>query len=329
MSDPGPLLQNSMVSETHFFCFTFNNWTEQDLEIIKSWIQRECSWAIIGQESGPMNGVRHLQGAFLTRSPKRKLNLQRVKAWYPTAKHYAWIGTPGRRKPPSYWLDYCTKQDSRAWVYGSVPEEFQYLEDNALAAASPPSTRRNSFREALSLGSAREAIEYLWESEPATMARFGETISRNVSARFGSQHTHQYTSHEFRLALEKDFSKSILIWGNSGVGKTQFAFAHFNNPLLVSHLDDLKKIRSCHDGLVFDDMAFHNLPIETVIKLVDVEMERSIHCRHSCGVIPAKLPRIFTHNTQNPFYENETHDSEQEQAVERRVRRLFIADKLF
>jgi hypothetical protein len=44
---------------------------------------------------------------------------------------------------------------------------------------------------------------------------------------------------------------------NSGVGKTSFAKAHGNYPLIVSTLDDLKKITPDKtDLLVFDDMEF-------------------------------------------------------------------------
>lgn len=114
-------------------------------------------------------------------------------------------------------------------------------------------------------------------------------------------------------------TKSVHIYGPSGIGKTAFALAHFKNPLLIDSLDQLKNINPEHDGLVFDDMSFKHIPAEAVIKLVDLSHERHIKVRYADAIIPKGMKRIFTHNDKNIFYIEKQISDRQKQAIERRV----------
>ena len=89
---------------------------------------------------------------------------------------------------------------------------------------------------------------------------------------------------------------TCVIIGPSGKGKTQLALSAFNNPLLVSHTDNLKELTDSHDGIVFDDMNFSHWPRESVIHLTDLEETRGINVKGDVANIPAKLPRIITSN---------------------------------
>ena len=99
-----------------------------------------------------------------------------------------------------------------------------------------------------------------------------------------------------RWLLHKQFEKVLFIHGPTGTGKTQWALHQFKNPLLVSHLDTLRKLTGEHDGIVFDDMSFAHMPRESVIHLLDWDERREIHCRYSCAIIPAHTRKIFTSN---------------------------------
>lgn len=98
-----------------------------------------------------------------------------------------------------------------------------------------------------------------------------------------------------------DLSKPILLTGASGTGKTSYALAHFKKPFLVRDIDDLKGLTSQFDGIVFDDMSFKHWPAESVIHLLDWDNPSSIRCRNVNAKIPAKMPRIFTHNDSDIF----------------------------
>ncbi len=96
-----------------------------------------------------------------------------------------------------------------------------------------------------------------------------------------------------------DWSRSWVIWGDSNVGKTCFAKAHFKCPLIVSHVDDFKLFDPLlHDGIVFDDIGFEHWPRTARIHLVDVDEDRSINVKHSTARIPANTKKIFTTNVE-------------------------------
>ena len=124
----------------------------------------------------------------------------------------------------------------------------------------------------------------------------------------------QFSLEGYDLPLPLD--KAILLHGNSEVGKTAMALAHFEHPHLITAMDDLKQIGLDCDGLVFDDMDFTHLNPEQCIALLDMEYERSIKCRYYNAEIPANLPRIFTSNAPMIFPPGRT--AAQQYAINRR-----------
>lgn len=149
-----------------------------------------------------------------------------------------------------------------------------------------------------------EALRILSVAVPRDLVIHGDAVERSLRRMKKKKFEHKFFIEDFnRPALIRKKGKSICLTGPSCTGKTAFAMAHFNNPMLVCDIDQLKDFRpGWHDGLVFDDMSFHHVPPEKVIYLVDQDYERTIRCRHSNAVIPANTPKIFTHNTENPFY---------------------------
>lgn len=106
-------------------------------------------------------------------------------------------------------------------------------------------------------------------------------------------------------------SKTEVVIGPSGCGKTQYALSHFKNPLVCSHMDDLKDFKKdFHDGIVFDDMDFTHMPRVGQIHLTDWDLDRSIHCRFNCGFIPRHTKKVITCN-YHPFMFD--------QAIDRRI----------
>jgi hypothetical protein len=74
--------------------------------------------------------------------------------------------------------------------------------------------------------------------------------------------------------------------------------AEFKNPVLVSTLDDLRKIvQGTTTHLVFDDFdcADYRMSAEQVIHLLDSSMPQTIKVRYNDITVPP-IPRIFTTN---------------------------------
>lgn len=109
--------------------------------------------------------------------------------------------------------------------------------------------------------------------------------------------TADYKLESFDWDPITDWTKTIVLWGQSQIGKTQFALAHFEKPLMISHLDKLTQFDSkIHDGIVFDDMSFTHTPRTAQIHLADQNNSREIHVRYTYASIPAHTKKIFTTN---------------------------------
>ncbi len=93
--------------------------------------------------------------------------------------------------------------------------------------------------------------------------------------------------------------KSLILWGESDIGKTEFAKALLGPTFhLVSHPDELLGYNpNYHSGILFDDMEFLHTPRTAQIHLLDWDNGRAIHCRYQTAWIPAKTKKVFTTNT--------------------------------
>lgn len=95
--------------------------------------------------------------------------------------------------------------------------------------------------------------------------------------------------------------KTLVIWGETGTGKSSLAKLLLPNALFCRHLDTLKQYKPEEmggnmNGIIFDDLSFVHLPMESQIHLMDNFDESQIHCRHTCALIPAMTWKIVTTN---------------------------------
>jgi len=123
-------------------------------------------------------------------------------------------------------------------------------------------------------------------------------------------------------ALEEGepFTKTLVIVGPPGCGKTTWAKEHAPKPaLFIRHLDSLAQFRPEHRSIIFDDLDFKHLPNSTQKYLVDYENLSEIHIRYKVARIPEGIPRVFTAN-EYPFTEDPIHGP----AIDRRVNKIFL-----
>lgn len=207
--------------------------------------------------------------------------------------------------------DYCRKQDQ---TYIEGPWEYGTWETNQ--------GNRNDLYEMKKDIDAGAPLADIQDNYFGLWVRNYNAVAIYVEARMQEEYTKYDMSTFNREPL--DLSKPWMIYGNSGTAKTSYALAHFNQPLLCSHLEDLRKFRpKYHDGIVFDDMSFKHLPPETMIHLLDVEQTRTIYARHHNVTIPKGVKRIIVHNYKEAIYSDKILD-EQVVAVNRRINFLHV-----
>lgn len=123
------------------------------------------------------------------------------------------------------------------------------------------------------------------------------------------------THSSFPWNLELSDS-SMIIWGDAGIGKTEYAKFLLGESLMVSHIDDLANFNpEFHNGIIFDDMDFKHFPRTSQIHLLDWDNDRSIHIRYQTAFIPKNTKKIFTTNEFNGSIFNL-----EDGAIRRRVR---------
>lgn len=202
-------------------------------------------------------------------------------------------------------LEYCSKAGNFK-DYGTIPK-FKTTTDKSDAydecvQAATRHDRDALDRCAISAGLSKQWADHIW-------ARHGSANTNTVLEPGQGTMCLQLSGLQFT-------GGSVAIIGPSGCGKTTWAKTVCPKPALwVRHIDDLRKLSTEHQCIIFDDMDFNHWPRTTQIHLVDQYDPSSINVRYGTVTIPAGMPRIFTGNV--PMF---TLDP----AIDRRLQKVFI-----
>jgi len=321
----------SKETQAKRWLFTLNNYNLDDpgdmldLDLV--------DYAIMGREVCPETGTPHIQGYAIFKKPQRMSSLKKVLA------RAHWTKANGTPQQNKY---YCSKGEQPKEEWDRLKQHgpsFGLNADFAEHGSIPQVKRGGSSAEreerkdevaamAIDAVSVYEGMQTLKRELPYDFLRFGESMERNLKRSKSDLSLNTFAMESFHQKALTFERKSILLWGPSGSGKTSFALAHFKNPLLVSHIDKLKNLSPDHDGVVFDDMSFKHWPKESVIHLLDYDLPRDINVRYGTVAIPKETRKIFTHNTENPFYDEDI-DASQKTAIERRLQRIHLNNKIY
>nr|QKN88904.1 MAG: replication-associated protein [Cressdnaviricota sp.] len=246
-------------------------------------------------------------------------NVQECKAWHKsgmcTAPHIE------RRKGTAIQATtYCSKDEScvdhdTRFVFGEAGVETR--------------NRDQIYRDAMQCETYHEAIEFLRDAAPRDYVLHEPSIAKTLAKTFAKVETNPCYDWNFTVAkIPENYlsERAIVLMGFSGSGKTSYALSHFLRPVLVSHIDDLKKIQETSDGIVFDDMSFAHWPRTSCIHLLDLEHTRTINVRYGTISLPARMPRFFCTNEtfKDLFNCKGTGGADLSDALLRRTKRYHI-----
>jgi len=308
------------------FCYTKHGlydaddeeaWTEGAEGWIKKW-ETLAKYHVFQLERCPTSQRLHYQGYIQLKRQQRFSAIKKVD------KDMHFEAQKARSNEKA--AEYCKKTDTFVagpWEEGQMKRSVPPNGEGRRSRAAD-----DDFAEAFNAPTVAEGISILRQKRPRDVAMHGEAIERNLKRAKLTVFKPLYSLDTYSLEPQ-EFTKSTLIHGPSGVGKTQYALSHFKNPLVVSHIDKLKELSPDHDGIVFDDMSFTHHPPESVIHLLDVDLDREIHVRYGVVTIPANTVKVFVHNKANPFYDVEKVVKSQQDAIERRLNRVEIVDKCY
>lgn len=279
------------------FCFTYNNPTAL-LDFEYDDPNQLIRYAIYSEEVAA-SGTHHFQGYIEYYKTVRITQAQSLNNFQLENVHFE-----KRKGSPQQAIDYVKKigtiYDDGTTISG--PYEF--------GSPSKAPGKRNDIIEFVKDIKEGKGNTELLEQHTGTFVRYAKMIPviRQMYAPKPVLKPIESFNHE-RCELTTD--RSVIFYGPSSIGKTQFALAHFKNPFLVTHLDNLLHFwDEKYDGIVFDDLSFNHLPPEARIKILDRRMMTTVHIRYTTVQLPPEIPRIFTHNREDIFLNKEDHEDQ-------------------
>lgn len=163
-----------------------------------------------------------------------------------------------------------------------------------------------------------EFNEMIKEADPLKYAYDGHRADATAMRILGANNKGKYDMEDFILPqVEADIyrgnrakgmrPKCVVFLGPPRTGKTQFALAHFKDPIRINGesragLEALDKIAPTTDGIVIDDMDFctdekgNARGVAFTKSLLDVEEDAVIDGRYGRRTIPGGVPRMFCCN---------------------------------
>lgn len=147
-----------------------------------------------------------------------------------------------------------------------------------------------------------------------------KTIDESLNSIFGMPTEHLYFKYSRPFINVHDLKTHVFV-GKTGIGKTNFALAHFKKPVLVTAIQNIGRIHedpNVCDGLVFDDINFSGYSQQDFIHLVDNMQECTVNIKYGTGYIPRFMPRIITCNNFDAI-RPKTKDIEAHLAINRRL----------
>lgn len=171
------------------------------------------------------------------------------------------------------------------------------------------------------------ALELIKSEKPRDFLLYGDRLRKNMEDHMQSKRRRPEppSLSSWQISLVPDWRKALIFHGVPGIGKTRLAMTMGRNPLMIRHIDALRKMDSMTDLLVFDDMNFSQWPRSSIIHLLDMEDDSPVHMRYTNVTIPAGMRRIFTTNEKDVMFGTHLDDP----AVLRRVEIYIFQNKLF
>lgn len=281
-----------VTERSKHFSFTINNYATTTITNLRSVINTEWVNYICFQEEVGEQGTPHIQGYIQCNSRKRFSQVNGILGGRASLQE--------SRGSDEDNYNYCSKDDS------AVENTFQEFGERRQIARKRKA-EDDDFESLISFIREGHTLREVIEKFPMMAVKNLSNIER-IYHLYKRKPLFVFNG-PFKWSLPETFSwdKTLILVGPSGIGKTEWAKTLIENPLFVTHLDDLKRFDpNEHGGIIFDDMTFNHLPRTSAIHLVDNDNPRSIHVRYGRAELPAKTKKIITTNLWEIFPEDHT-----------------------
>jgi len=214
------------------YCFTLNNYTNEEYNLLIDRLNNECSYYIVGKEVGK-SGTPHLQGYAIF---KRAYRFNTIKDRYLTRCHIeVAAGSADANKR------YCSK-DGECIEGGTKPKGGSTRDELAVA-----------FVDAMSRG--RHGMAEFAESQPGTWYYSGHNLLKNY-----------YT---LQPAISRPDIRVTWLWGEPGVGKSRRAHSEMDKAFIKEPRTKWWNGYCLEDEVIIDDFGPQGIDINHLLRWFD------------------------------------------------------------
>lgn len=194
-----------MCDRIRAYVFTLNNYTEEEVNLIKG---GDYSYIVFGKEVGE-SGTPHLQGFVRFENAKTMSAIHKLKGWKRTALKVA--------EKPTIAIDYCKKgaQSHKEWEelnikgpnYGKDAEVYE-------AGAYRQGERQDLFNIYQEVKEGKSSDDICWE-KPLLWQKCYKSLEKIEDIKM-------------RQKWRTEMTEGIWIYGKTGTGKSKYAFENYN-----------------------------------------------------------------------------------------------------
>ncbi|CAG9771472.1 unnamed protein product [Ceutorhynchus assimilis] len=180
-------------------------------------LEKHVKW-YIGQEEIGEHGIEHFQLLFGFQNPR---TLSGVIQLLQDGKIQEVNDTEAM-------LKYCTNEEKRNGElvsFGTVPQFNKEV-------------NKTIIDEALVKGNYEDAMQHIENTDKLFYIQNQKKLCLYFTQKFDSADKSLFKANDFNRKLESDFTKAIVLIGGTGLGKTQYALAHFTKPLHIRDRED-------------------------------------------------------------------------------------------
>ncbi|AQR57898.1 replicase [Molossus molossus circovirus 2] len=292
-------------------CFTLNNYTENDLEIIKKTWPKIASYYVVGLEVGE-SGTPHLQGYVEWNSSKEFSTMHKIFS------HRAHWKRRYQNSTAEQAAKYCKKgeQSKEEWEkFGSSGPNFgknaNFFEHGEISNQG----ERNDIKEAMSMIKNGATEIEVFEACPRVSMQYLKGMDR------------------YRLLCQKQARKGYnkknvrVYWGETGTGKTRSALEEFPDAFIcTAGITGLWW--DGYDGeetVIIDEFRGNNCPLSMLLTILDGYASQ-VSIRGGSKILYAKTIIITSNIHPDEWYVNS--DDYSKAALKRRIdSTLFFSNK--
>ncbi|QQL09576.1 replication associated protein [Marmot associated feces virus 5] len=219
----------------YHWCFTLNNYVEEDCTSIQAWAEQEAKYWIIGREVGE-SGTPHLQGYISLRKRRSAVYVSGKLASRAFITRAA--GTARQNRV------YCSKA-------GNFVEGGEINEGKGKFKDRDEQARQ--FMAAVRQGD-RGMVEYA-DSEPGTWIFHGSNMLRNALSSYPT--------------IERPSIRVRWIWGRPGVGKSRLAHEELKTAYVKDPRTKWWNGYLCQEDVIIDDFGPNGIDINHLLRWFD------------------------------------------------------------